>query len=79
MGLYRDNGKENGNYYLIRLHRYSGKENGGSYVIGLYASYIYSLNTRSPYHVHVYGSGSKAPLPGLRFGDPGFPYLKHEQ
>ena len=38
MGLYRDTGKENGNYYsILRLYRDNGKENGNSYsILGLY-------------------------------------------
>ena len=38
MGLYRDNGKENGNYYnILGLYRDNGKENGNYYnILGLY-------------------------------------------
>ena len=36
MGLYRDNGKENGNYYIDfrvwGLYRNNGKENGNYYL-----------------------------------------------
>ena len=32
MGLYRDNGKENGNFYgILGLYRDNGKENGNYY------------------------------------------------
>ena len=32
LGLYRDNGKENGNYYsILGLYRDNGKENGNYY------------------------------------------------
>ena len=37
LGLYRDNGKENGNYYL-GLYRDNGKENG-NYYLELYRDY----------------------------------------
>ena len=33
LGLYRDNGKENGNYYsILGLYRDNGKENGNYYL-----------------------------------------------
>ena len=40
MGLYRDNGKENGNYYSrLGLYRDNGKENGNYYSsLGLYGA-----------------------------------------
>ena len=48
LGLYRENGKENGNYYIIiglyreifGLYWENGKENGNYYIIiGLYREY----------------------------------------
>ena len=33
---YRDNGKENGNYCIIGLYRDNGKENGNYYILGFY-------------------------------------------
>ena len=34
LGLYRDNGQENGNYYsVLGLYRDNGKENGSYYII----------------------------------------------
>ena len=38
LGLYRDNGKENGNYriiigHILGLYRDNGKENGNNYII----------------------------------------------
>ena len=42
LGLYRDNGKENGNYYIILgLYKDNGKENGNYYVIIGYVLGIY--------------------------------------
>ena len=39
MGLYRDSGKEHGNYYnigvIMGLYRYDGKENGNYYILGV--------------------------------------------
>ena len=47
LGLYWDNGKENGNYYIIVYRGYigsywdNGKENGNYYsMLGLYRGYI---------------------------------------
>ena len=54
LGIYRDNGKENGNYYsiigyILGLYRDNGKENG-NYYIG-----FRGLNIRIPFIIPING------------------------
>ena len=58
IGVYRDNGKENGNYYIIigyiiGVYRDNGKENGNYYIIIGYRIGVYRDNGKENVHYYL--------------------------